>query len=150
MSNRTYRLVVGALLLVFLYFDLNFGIYALIAVLCLEGATNFLIPDIFNRIRYTDGLSETNENLAPIQNVSRFSFSAERAWRLVVALMLIIAFVLFNTDLSDYISILPLNFIENFSYINWFFPWFMGFAIFGAGISGVCPVLIAVKWAGFK
>ncbi|MCW8930568.1 MAG: hypothetical protein OQL19_10050 [Gammaproteobacteria bacterium] len=150
MSNRTYRLIVGALLLVFLYFDLNFGIYALIVALFIEGFSNFLIPDIINRIRYVDGQSGNDENLAPIQNKSRFSFSAERAWRLVVALMLLIAFVLFNSDLSNYFQILPLDFIEQFSYINWFFPWFMGFAIFGAGISGVCPVLITVKWIGFK
>jgi hypothetical protein len=146
MSNRTYRLVVGALLLIFLYFDLNQGIYALIVVLCLEGITNFLIPDVINRLRYADGLPGHDENLAPILNKSRFSFSAERAWRLVVALMLLLAFVLFNENFH----LLPLQLMEQFSYINWFFPWFMGFAIFGAGISGVCPVLIAVKWIGFK
>ncbi|MCP3852611.1 MAG: hypothetical protein GY694_20645 [Gammaproteobacteria bacterium] len=150
MSNRTYRLLVGALLLIFLYFDLNMGIYVMIAVLFLEGLFNFLIPDIVNKIRYTEGESENDENLAPIQNKSRFSFSAERAWRLVVALMLLIAFVLFNASLSNYLNLLHLDIIEQFSYINWFFPWFMGFAIFGAGISGVCPVLIAVKWLGFK
>jgi hypothetical protein len=32
----------------------------------------------------------------------------------------------------------------------WFFPWFMGFAIFGSGISNVCPVLLVIRWAGFK
>ena len=146
MSNRTYRLVVGALLLIFLYFDLNQGVYALIFVLCLEGISNFLIPDVINRFRYADGLPGKDENLAPILNKSRFSFSAERAWRLFVALLLIIAFVLFNENYH----LLPLQFMEQFSYINWFFPWFMGFAVFGAGISGVCPVLIAVKWIGFK
>lgn len=150
MSNRTYRLVVGAFLLFFLYFDLNLGIYALIMVLCLEGISNRLIPDIINRRRYGDSLSGNDENLAPIQNKSRFSFSAERAWRLIVALMLLLTFVLFNAYFSDYFQLLPAQFMEQFSYINWFFPWFLGFAIFGAGISGVCPVLITVKWFGFK
>lgn len=150
MSNRTYRLVVGALLLVFLYFDVNAGIYALIVMFSIEGLTNILIPDVINRFRYKDGLSGNDENLAPILNKSRFSFSAERAWRLVVAIMLLAAVVLFNSDLSEYYQVLPVEFIDQFSYINWFFPWFMGFAIFGAGISGVCPVLITVKWVGFK
>jgi len=150
MSNRTYRLVVGAFLLFFLYFDLNLGIYALIMVLCLEGISNRLIPDIINRRRYGDSLSGNDENLAPIQNKSRFSFSAERAWRLIVALVLLLTSVLFNVYFSDYFQLLPAQFMEQFSYINWFFPWFLGFAIFGAGISGVCPVLITVKWFGFK
>jgi hypothetical protein len=26
----------------------------------------------------------------------------------------------------------------------------MGFAIFGAGLSGVCPVLLAIRWTGFR
>jgi hypothetical protein len=37
-----------------------------------------------------------------------------------------------------------------FSESLWFFPWFMGFAIFGAGLSGVCPVLISLKLLGFR
>jgi hypothetical protein len=34
--------------------------------------------------------------------------------------------------------------------VLWFFPWFMGFAIMGAGASGICPVLLGLRWAGFK
>ena len=154
MSNRTYRLVVGAFLLFFLYFDLNSGIYALIMLLCLEGMFNILIPDVINRRRYGESMSGNDENLAPIQNKSRFSFSAERAWRLIVALMLLLTFVLFNAYFNsyfgDYFQLFSPQFMEQFAYINWFFPWFLGFAIFGAGISGVCPVLISVKWFGFK
>ena len=150
MSNRTYRLLMGALLLIFLYFDLNMGVYALIVMLCVEGIFDILLPDVINRIRYADGWSEHDENLAPIQNSSRFSFSAERAWRVVVAIMLLFSFVFFDVAFNDYFQLLPTEFISQFSYISWFFPWFMGFAIFGAGVSGVCPVLVSVKWAGFK
>lgn len=146
MSNRAYRLVMGALLLVFLYFDITMGIYALMLVMLLEGLSNILVPDIINHIRYDDGFSANDENLAPIQKKIRYLFSAERAWRLVVGLMLFVTYVLFNESYH----LLPGVLMDNFSYINWFFPWFMGFAIFGAGISGICPVLIAVKWAGFR
>ena len=55
---------------------------------------------------------------------------AEQAWRLVVGLLLDVTFYFYDQ--------------------LWFFPWFMGFAIFGAGLSGVCPVLLAIRWIGFK
>jgi len=32
----------------------------------------------------------------------------------------------------------------------WFVPWFIGFALFGAGVSGVCPSLSLLKWMGFR
>ncbi len=150
MSNRTYRLVMGALLLVFLYFELDWGVFALIFVLCLEGFSNFLIPDFINLFRTAGRSSGCDESLSPFPNKSCFLFSAERAWRLVVALMLFLSFVLFSPHFNEYLQVFPQQWIEQFSYIIWFFPWFMGFAIFGAGISGVCPVLITVKWVGFK
>jgi hypothetical protein len=34
--------------------------------------------------------------------------------------------------------------------VLWFIPWFMGFAIMGAGASGVCPMILFLKWVGFK
>lgn len=60
---------------------------------------------------------------------ARTAFGAERGWRLAVLLLV---------SLFAYPKIL------------WFFPWFMGFAIMGAGISGVCPVFLAMKRVGLK
>ena len=34
--------------------------------------------------------------------------------------------------------------------VIWLIPWFMGFAIMGAGVSGVCPGLLLMRWVGFK
>ena len=34
--------------------------------------------------------------------------------------------------------------------VLWFIPWFLAFAIIGAGASGICPVLVGLRWAGFK
>ncbi len=132
MGIRTYRLILGALLLLSLYFDLNYLMYSLVVILFLEGITNWRIPLLVQKIRGTSStIDEANDNLAPLHRAYRFNFEAERAWRLVVASMLLITYVLFYDLL-------------------WFFPWFMGFAIFGAGASGVCPVLAGIKWAGFK
>lgn len=132
MSDRTYRLILGALLLISLYFDLNYLMYALIAILFLEGVTNWRIPLLVRKLRGDSAAApETDKNLAPIQSNYRFNIEAERVWRLIVSLMLLVTYVLFYAQL-------------------WFFPWFMGFAIFGAGASGVCPALIGVKWIGCR
>jgi hypothetical protein len=61
----------------------------------------------------------------------RTLFEAERGWRLSVATMLVISLFAFPDVL-------------------WFLPWFMGFAILGAGVSGVCPMYLAMRWAGLK
>ena len=61
---------------------------------------------------------------------SRFNIYSERVWRLVVGMFLLIGYSFYS--------------------VLWFLPWFMGFAIFGAGLSGLCPVLLAIHWIGFK
>ena len=128
MSDRTYRLILGALLLVSLYLEINYLMYFLIGMLFFEGATNLRVPLLLRRLQ---GESAAVGDPAPTQRKTRFNLEAERAWRLIVGLMLFITYLLFYDT-------------------TWFFPWFMGFAIFGAGASGVCPVLIGVKWAGCR
>ena len=123
-----YRLILGMLLLVSLYFEIDYLMYVLIGMLFFEGATNLRVPMLLRKLQ---GNSTADSNLAPFQRKIRFNVEAERAWRLMVGLMLLITYVLFYDKL-------------------WFFPWFMGFAILGAGASGVCPGLICVKWAGCR
>jgi hypothetical protein len=65
----------------------------------------------------------------------KFNFEAFRALRLTLAVVL----------LASYMIVHEYN-IE----ILWFFPWFLGFAVLGAGVSGVCPVYLAIRWLGFK
>jgi hypothetical protein len=122
-----YRLGLGMLLLVSLYFEVRYLMYGLIGMLFFEGLTNWRLPRVVSRLRGVPVPDCPNRGVP----LGRFSFEAERAWRLIVGLMLLVTYVLFYDTL-------------------WFFPWFMGFAIFGAGTSGVCPVLIGVKWAGCR
>jgi len=130
MSNRIYRLLFGATLLTALYLDLPPAVYALIALASTEGLTNLRIPRLLSRWRHGhDG--DPAEGGLGIDFPRRFGFESERAWRLAVAAMLATSYLLYPGPL-------------------WFFPWFMGFAILGAGISGVCPVLLLLKWAGFR
>ena len=132
MSERFFRLIVGALLLGFLYFELRGGIVVLIGVLAFEGLTNYRVPRLVTRLR-SGAAGDFEDSGEPISDAgtARIAFDAERAWRLVVAAMLVLAVFFFHEQL-------------------WFFPWFMGFAIFGAGLSGVCPVLISLKLIGFR
>lgn len=132
MSERFFRLIVGALLLGFLYLELRSGILILIGVLTFEGLTNYRVPQLVTRLRLAGaGDFEDSSEQIPAAHAARIAFDAERAWRLAVAGMLVLAVFVFHEQL-------------------WFFPWFMGFAIFGAGLSGVCPVLISLKLIGFR
>ncbi len=132
MSDRIYRSALGLALLLGLYFELSELIYFLIAMLFFEGLTNLRLPKIVCHFsRCATKIKDFTEYQADPFNVNyRFSMEAEQAWRLVVGLLLAVTYHFYDQ--------------------LWFFPWFMGFAIFGAGLSGVCPVLLAIRWIGFK
>jgi len=127
-----YRAILGFLLLLVLTFDLEMALYFIILVLFFEGITNMRVPKLVCRFRNCLNSQgnpiEYNHDL--YNSAPRFNIESERAWRLIVGLLLAVTFYFYEQ--------------------LWFFPWFMGFAIFGAGISGVCPVLFAIRWAGFK
>ncbi len=127
MNDRIYRVLLGLLLLVALSFDLSRMMYVLIAILLFEGLPNLRIPLLVHRLR-PPHIPATN--FCAVE-VSRFHFEAERAWRLLVGILLLLTYVLFYQSL-------------------WFFPWFLGFTIIGAGMSGICPMEFSLKRIGFK
>ncbi len=129
MTDRTYRTILGLILLIVLYFDLELAMYGVIAMLFIEGITNQRIPKIICFIRrYIDKPSPALADVSVIEGAP-LNIDSERAWRISVGSFL---FIGYSIDLL------------------WFFPWFMGFAIFGAGLSGVCPVLFGLRWIGFR
>ncbi len=130
MSNRIYRLLFGATLLLALYFDLYPLLYTLIGLAVFEAVTNIRIPGVVSRLRFGHE-GDPLEGSLGIHFVPRCNFEAERGWRLSVAAFLTASIFMFPETL-------------------WFLPWFMGFAILGAGVSGVCPVFLALKWAGLR
>ena len=130
MTERTFRIFLGAVLLAALYFELPMVVYGYIVVLLFEAITNWRIPILVSRLSGRENLTNNECALSPGDN-SRINFEAERVLRLVVAGFLIISFVIFNKDL-------------------WFFPWFIGFALFGAGLSGICPMVMGFRWLGFR
>ena len=105
-------------------------IYGLIAVLLFEGITNYRIPVLVSKIRYQNE-GDKNEGTLGLSFKERINFDAERGWRLLLGSVLIVVYVFFFDQV-------------------WYFAWFMGFAILGAGLSGVCPLFISLKWLGFR
>ncbi len=131
MSERAYLFFVGALILMALYFSQNNIIFALCLWLVFEGVTNIRLTTMSQRLR--------NVTLPPGLTVfktrQRVEMDALSAWRLSVAIFLSASFILLQVYKVEEL---------------WFLPWFMGFAIMGAGASGVCPMLLLLRWLGFK
>ena len=131
MSERIYMLVVGVIILASLYFDIDLLIYMLASLMVFEGLSNIRLTTMLQRARNVT----LDPGLVVLDMNSRFEFEAFRMWRISVALVLVVTFAM----------------IHEFGYdMLWFFPWFMGFAIIGAGVSGVCPGLLALRWVGFR
>ncbi len=120
-TDRSYRVVLGASLLAILYFDLQSLLFAVIGILYAEGLSNRRLPYVINRLLRAE---------EPAPRIT-FPPEAEQAWRLVVATMLLLTGVLF---------------VQN----AWFLPWFLGFAILGAGVSDICPVVQLLRMAGCR
>lgn len=130
MTDRTYRTILGGLLLVSLYLELDWLMYAMITMLMLEGLSNKRVPMLVCSIRNCAAKGGLGYVDAELVSESRFAMESEQVWRIVVGLFLLISYI--------------------FEEALWFYPWFLGFAIFGAGLSGVCPVLLGIRWTGFK
>jgi len=124
--------MLGAALLLGLYFELAELIYFLVVMLFFEGLTNLRLPKVVSSFSFnvTGSKDFTEYQVDPFNIAYRFNMEAEQAWRLVVGFLLAVTYPFYDQ--------------------LWFFPWFMGFAIFGAGLSAVCPVLLAIRWIGFK
>ncbi|MCK9419024.1 MAG: DUF2892 domain-containing protein [Nitrospirae bacterium] len=128
MTERFFRLILGSTLILFLFMRWDYAVYGYIGFELFEGITNWRVPLLVSRLRY----GSTSVRLSGTESFATTrGFDAERALRLVVAGFLIISYVLFRDAL-------------------WFFPWFLGFALIMAGISGICPMAMFLKKIGFK
>lgn len=128
MSERVFRFILGAALIFLLYLQADQLVYVYIGVLLFEGATNWRVPLLVSRLRYGADF-RAQDVLSP--GCSRIPFDAERMLRLIVAVLLILTFMLFPEQ-------------------TWFFPWFIGFMLFMAGMTNICPMVIGLRWMGFR
>jgi len=129
MTERTLRIIMGLLILVALYFELPELLTGLIIFMLFEGITNWRLPIMLQKLQGEGRFLDTQ--FSELEEKSKFNIEAERVMRFAAAALLGITYFIFNEQL-------------------WFFPWFMGFAFFGAGISGVCPMLMSIKYLGFR
>lgn len=131
MSERIYLFLVGVYILVALYLGIDLMIYALSLWLLIEGVTDIRLTRFSQKL-----LGRTvPAGLIVFRSKARIDFDSFRMWRITVAVMLGGSFWLLNEHAMEF---------------AWFIPWFMGFAIMGAGVSSVCPVLLFIKWLGFR
>ena len=128
MSERNFRIVLGAWLTLGLLLNSPQVVYALVGLLLFEGVTNLRMPGLIGRVR---GSSATDAAAVDVNPNARVSFEAERGLRLIVATLILIPMI----DVVDFL---------------WFLPWFVGFALIGAGLSGICPMVLALRWLGLR
>jgi hypothetical protein len=126
MTESNFRIILGGLLLGGLYFDLSALVWSLIGISAFQGVTNWRIPVLVSRLRYGQSVPSGRDRAT-----CRLDFEAERMLSLLIAVFLIPTFGPWNTQL-------------------WIVPWFIGFALFGAGLSGICPMVLGLKWLGFR
>ena len=128
MSERYFRIVIGLWLIAALFLDSLEAIYVLCALLLIEGISNYRIPALVSRLRY--GKLWQAEIVEP-DKPSTVSFEAERALRFIVA-----GFVIVSQQAS-------LDML-------WWLSWFVGFALIGAGLSGICPMVLTLRRIGLR
>lgn len=136
MTERMFRVFLGAGLFLLLYISAIYGrtdlIFLYIALLAFEGITNWRIPIVLTRLKNKMSPSNTNSNMVWSEAQSyRIPFEAERAMRLVVAILLVI----------------PLFFTGD---IIWIIPWFVASMLLLAGVTNICPMVMFFRWLGFK
>jgi len=127
MSERMFRFILGASLILLLFLQLDSWVHAYIGLLLFEGLTNWRIPRLVSRLRFGGEPAVEGNDCRGIL----CGFEAERALRLIVAAFLVVTFVLFPEPL-------------------WFFPWFVGFMLFMAGLTNICPMVMGLRWLGLR
>ena len=131
MSERIYLFLIGACILLALYLVDNDLMFCLSALLMFEGVSGVRLTKIIQRLRKVS----LDPDMIVAGRNSRFAIDGLSAWRVFVSIVLVLSYAL----------------IHEYGYeVLWFVPWFMGFAIMGAGATGLCPVLLGLHRVGFK
>lgn len=131
MSERLFLFAVGVFILISLYIEIDMMIYILCLALLFEAIMDIRLTTLSQKL-----MSRTiPAGLTVFQTQARFDFEALRVLRIVISVSLAGAFILIHNYHID---------------VLWFVPWFLGFAILGAGVSGICPAMLFIRWLGFR
>ena len=133
MSERQFRLIMGVMLWLALitsaYYETLYPLFVFSGVLLFEGITNLRFPKVISHLRFgKDTIDSEGSNC----NIIWFNkIESERILRFIVA-----GFVL-----------LPIYVLTDFI---WFIPWFIASMLILAGITNICPMVMFLKWSGFR
>lgn len=139
MSERVFRLIMGmvlwAILLISTIYQNNSLMIVFCIVLLIEGLTNWRIPTIISKIRYGRKTTEASATINGLKSVAHGvlfkDFEAERMMRFIVVIFLLISFF----SLPE---------------VLWFFPWYVAGMMIVSGISNICPMIMFLRWVGFR
>lgn len=136
MSERVFRLISGmilwAILIISTLYQDNMLMIAFCIIFLFEGITNWRIPGLISRLRFGHPVDDVSRLLNTTSEKTFFSsIEAERMMRLMVVLFLFISYF-------------------SFPDILWFFPWYVAGMMIVAGISNICPMVMFLRWIGFR
>lgn len=120
MAERHFRIVLGLWLLISLYVESSESIAVLLVLLSFEAITNWRVPLLLGRS------ADEAQAIAP-----KYAFEAERLLRIILI-------VLIGIPVFSQLAWL------------WWLPWLIGFALLGAGLHGVCPMVLLLRSVGFR
>ncbi|MBI5040092.1 MAG: hypothetical protein HZB57_02475 [Gammaproteobacteria bacterium] len=129
MTERSFRLLIGVWLVLALLAGQPVASYVLMGVLLFEAITNWRVPILLARFSRT--ATAVAEPAATAPGECLIPFEAERAFRLIIAA---------SIGLPMYLA----------PELLWWLPWFVAFALIGAGLSGMCPMVLALRWVGMR
>jgi hypothetical protein len=130
MSEHTYRLLIGSLMLVMLYTEYYPFAYVITLIALFEGLTNQRINLLVTRLRRKMG-ADMSRYEVPYRDNYRFAFDAEQAQRLFIAIMFAVLFFIAPKEL-------------------WMLNWFFAFGMLISGIVMFCPVIALFRAIGFR
>lgn len=129
MTERAYRLVVGISMLGFLFFQLDYAMWALLVLMAIEGLTNWRVPILVSKALYPNDSIKAFESE---NQTNSFNYEAERMLRWIVFTLVLLGTITYTEETL------------------WFFPWFVGLMLLLAGITGICPMVMALRKFGLK
>lgn len=134
MSERVFRLILGAMLFIALtlsvLLETEMPVYIVLVMIGFEAVTNLRIPIIVTRLRYGKRYKEFLKTPPP-RNRFLGKVEAERFLRLAVIFFVCVPFFI------------PVVYIE-------FVPWFVATALTLAGVTNICPMVMFLRFAGMR
>ena len=129
MTERAYRIIIGILIIVFLFFHIDYAMWSLMLLMSFEALTNWRVPIITSKILYPNDVIIVSEG--ENQN-STVNYEAERMLRWVAMTLMLMGMVNYTEDLF------------------WYLPWLVGLMLLISGVTGICPMVMALRKIGLK